>query len=208
MGYTTEFEGQFDLDHPLTEAHATYLRQFAETRRMKRDRIALSMVPDPIRKAVGLDLGAEGGYFVGGTGMCGQDRDDSVIDYNCEPTGQPGLWCQWVPTDDNEGIEWDGTEKFYYYVEWLQYLLDHFLKPWGYCMNGVVYWGGEDRADIGIIEVVNNEIIVHEGVAQLPKARERDVPPPAPVTLSASPTYQITCPHCNDQIILANWRRR
>jgi hypothetical protein len=37
MGYHTEFDGEFNLDKPLTVAHANYLEKFAHTRRMKRD---------------------------------------------------------------------------------------------------------------------------------------------------------------------------
>lgn len=48
------------------------------------------------------------------------------------------LYCQWVPTEDGEGIKWDGGEKFYSYTKWLQYLIDNFLIPNGYVLNGEV----------------------------------------------------------------------
>lgn len=41
----------------------------------------------------------------------------------------PGYYCQWVPTEDGTGIKWDGSEKFDYSVEWMQFLIDHFLRP-------------------------------------------------------------------------------
>lgn len=184
MGYTTDFTGQFTLDKPLTSAHAAYLKQFSETRRMKRDEKVAATLSDPVREAVGLPVGAEGAYFVGGSGCAGQDRDASVIDGNTPPgqppfgsgrswtdlqeqikagTCQPGLWCQWTPSDDGVAIQWNGAEKFYNYVEWIKYLIKHFLKPWGYVLGGTVGWVGEEQGDVGKIMVTNNVIYVSRG---------------------------------------------
>lgn len=55
-------------------------------------------------------------------------------------------------------VEWDGGEKFYDYVDWLWYIIEHFLKPWGYTVNGEVRWCGEDDEDRGTIVVVDNEV--------------------------------------------------
>lgn len=110
MGYTTDFEGRFDLDRPLTRAHEKTLREFADTRHE-----------------------GPGGPW-------------------------PGIWCQWVPTEDGEGIQWDGAEKFYCYDEWLVYLIEHFLKPWGYVLNGKVSWEGENHSDVGVIYVKDNKV--------------------------------------------------
>ena len=158
MGYTTDFSGSFSLDKPLTDAHAEYLQKFAGTRRMKRNQTIASTLLDPVREAVGLPIGEAGGYFVGGGGDFGQGIDASVINSNDAPSGQPGLWCQWVPTQDNNGIEWDGGEKFYHYVEWLAYITEHFLMPWGYVLNGEAEWFGEDHSDRGKILVTNNVV--------------------------------------------------
>lgn len=161
MGYTTEFEGQFKLDKPLEPAQIAYLNKFSETRRMRRDNLFLQnniIFPDPIREAAGLALGIEGGYFVGGGGWTGQDHDRSIIEYNDPPTGQPGLWCQWVPNTDGTAIEWNGTEKFYNYTAWLEYIIQHFIAPWGYVLNGEVDWQGEETDDVGTI-VVNNNVV-------------------------------------------------
>ena len=128
--------------------------------------------------------GIDGEYFVGGSGFCGQDNDVSVIDNNTPPgqigfndndsisflnrysenvkiikSGkcQPSLWCQWIIGGENRLI-WDGNEKFYYYVEWLQYLINHFFEPWGVKLNGEIEWVGEDPTDKGLIRVTNNVI--------------------------------------------------
>lgn len=153
MGYTTDFHGTFRLNKRLTPKLHEYLKKFANTRRMARK------LPKK--------YGVEGEFYVDGGGMCGQDHEPSIIDYNHPPSTQPGLWCQWVPTDDGMGIEWDGGEKFYNYVEWLQYIVSNFLEPKGYILNGSVEWQGEDRGDVGIIEVRDNIITAHDGILEL-----------------------------------------
>jgi len=158
MGYTTDFEGRFNLNKPLSEEHSAFLHKFSDTRRMKRDASKTRERPDPIRKAVGLAVGPEGAYFVGEGGFAGQDNGPDVLDHNDPPEGQPGLWCKWVPTEDNEGIEWSGAEKFYDYTEWLQYLIHHFLAPAGYVLNGEVTWQGEESSDMGKLVVKDNEV--------------------------------------------------
>lgn len=181
MGYTTDFEGRFTLDRPLSPEHRVYLVAFSETRRMKRDPEKAALLPDPIRDAVGLPVGDEGAYFVGG----GQWEDASVTDVNRAPgeisvydhppaewnrlmaeskervangTAQPGVHCDWCPTEDGTAIEWNGSEKFYEYTAWLRYLIRHFLAPWGYTLNGDVSWRGEDHSDIGVLHVVDNVV--------------------------------------------------
>lgn len=157
MGYDTNFDGEFEVRPPLRPEHLDYLRRFAETRRMKRLYSAVEALADPVRKAVGLPVGLEGGYYVG---------DESVTrDGNTPPVGQPGLNCQWVPTEDGRAIIWDNGEKFYNYAEWLEYLVEHFLKPWGYTLHGEVAWQGDDSDDQGVIyadghrvEAVHNQI--------------------------------------------------
>jgi hypothetical protein len=168
MGYTTKFTGKFTLDRPLSEAQAEYLRAFAMTRRMKRADYDASTRPDPKREAVCLSLGGpDAPYFVGGSGFRGQGRDKSIRDYNEPPSGQPGLWCQWIPTEDGAGIEWDGGEKFYNYQEWLEYLVQHFLAPWGFILNGAVRWQGEERDDRGFLYVKNNVVSRSHSLADL-----------------------------------------
>lgn len=167
MGYTTDFEGIFKINKPLPGNQAAYLLAFSEKKRVKRDGdIALNLL-DPMRARVGLPIGDEGGYYVGGVGSFGQDNDTSVMDHNTPPSGQPSLWCQWVPTQDVDGnytqIEWDSGEKFYHYVAWIEYLIEHFLEPWGYTLNGEVLWFGEDRDDIGTITITDNAVSVEEG---------------------------------------------
>ncbi len=169
MGYTTDFSGQFDLDKPLTEAHREYLNAFNRSRRMARKAEVADTFPDPRRIAAGLPIGPQGGYYVGRADEDhGQRTDESIISYNNPPEGQPALWCQWTPTDDGTAIVWDDGEKFYQYTEWLAYLIENFLKPWGYVLNGEVEWVGEDPQDIGTIYVKDNEVEAVESAVTNP----------------------------------------
>jgi len=75
-----------------------------------------------------------------------------------ESWGRHGSSCQWVPTDDGTALQWDGNEKFYDYVEWIDRLISRFLRPWGYEVNGEVRWRGEDFDDMGTIVVTKNKV--------------------------------------------------
>lgn len=150
MGYSTDFWGRFTLDRKLDEDTFMLLKKLAETRRMA-------------RKGLGPEYGIEGEFYVEGSGDFGQADEKSIIDYNKPPRTQPGLWCQWVPTADGMALEWDQNEKFYNYVEWLQYIVSKVLKPRGYALSGEVEWQGEERTDTGRIVVKNNEIQVLQG---------------------------------------------
>jgi hypothetical protein len=162
MGYTTDFSGAFSVSPPLKAEHRTYLKLFNETRRMKRDPRIADTLPDPVREATGLSIGPEGDFFVGGAGFMGQNHDASVLNYNDPPDEQPGLWCKWTPNDAGTEIQWDEGEKFYDYVEWLEYLIKHFLAPWGYQVNGKVRWCGESTDDCGVITVKDNHVTTRE----------------------------------------------
>lgn len=133
-------------------------------------------------ETVGLPIGPEGAYVADGAGrsFIGDERTEllhlappvkkrmtnslgvvteyEVDCYNEPPEGQPGLWCQWVPNDKGTAIEWDGGEKFYGYEEWLKYIIEHFLEPWGRKISGEVHFKGEEPEDRGIIYVKDNKV--------------------------------------------------
>ncbi len=160
MGYTTDFDGRFELDKPLAPKMAKYLQLFNETRRMGRN--------------VDEAFGVEGEFFVFGSGFMGQDNDASVIDGNSPPSTQPSLWCQWTPSEDLTAIVWDGGEKFYYYTEWLVYLIQKILAPNGYVLNGVVTWQGEETGDVGEIFVEDNKVSIQEWKCNKAEVKPQD----------------------------------
>jgi hypothetical protein len=115
MGYTTEFEGEFEFSRELTEEEAAVLHAFSEER--------------------------HGGNTKAYPGF-------------------PGFWCNWTPTHDRRGLEWNGMEKFYDYVPWLNHLITKFFIPWDVQLSGQVRYRGENFADMGIIKVKDNRIIL------------------------------------------------
>lgn len=143
MGYTTEFDGQFDLNKPLTEGDAEFLIKLSDSRRVARN--------------MGEEYGTQGEYFVDG-GVNAELFKETVIEHNTPPSSQPSLYCHWVPTQDKSGIVWNGVEKFYQYTKWLQYLID-WLSPRGYVLNGSVDWFGENSHDRGTLIVTNNVLV-------------------------------------------------
>lgn len=107
MGYTTEFNGQFTLDKPISNEKE--YKEFCE--------------------------------------HC--HKED-------EASGCPGGYCQW--TISGTTLKWDGEEKFYDYEEWLNYVIEHFIKPSGCVLNGDVEWEGEDGEDVGVMSCRNNVV--------------------------------------------------
>lgn len=154
MGYHTEFSGSIDIVPPLNAEETAFLQKFNETRRM---------------------YCVEGPYYVDRGGHSGQDREPGVRDYNSPPLGQPGLWCQWRPSDDGTELEWDGGEKFYDSVLWMAYVIDHFLKPGclaatqlpflqaNHICNGEIEAQGEERGDRWKLVVKDNVVRSYDG---------------------------------------------
>lgn len=161
MGYSTDLFGTLKTNRQMTLDEKNFLTKFADTRRMARK--------------VDTKYGVEGEFYVDGSGMMGQDNEDNIINYNTPPKTQPSLWCQWVPTEDGRGIEWDGNEKFYKYVEWLQYLIDRVFpyiledgdEP--LVLNGEIEWRGEEDDDIGRIVVKDNKVTTLFGEITYPE---------------------------------------
>ena len=182
MGYTTDFEGSLQIKKPLTKKQVDYINRLASTRRMKRDVNKLMELykgnhgnPFAKDKTNAQEVyGYDGQFFARDDGQSGQNRDASIIDYNIAPgqsgfmrgeteKGQPGLWCQWEINEDGTELSWNGGEKFYNYIEWLNYLIKSFFKPWGRKLTGELFWYGEEREDMGKIKVRDNEVFVFSG---------------------------------------------
>ena len=160
MGYTTKFTGKFKFNKPLDIDIFDFLTKFSKTRRMARN-------VDP-------KYGVEGEFYVEESSMYEKAYGGNIIDPNTPPKTQPGLWCQWRPSKCGKYIKWDGAEKFYNYIEWLEYIMKNFLVPKGYLLSGVVWWEGEDREDIGTIQAIGKSILVKEG-AHLESIRSTSV---------------------------------
>ncbi len=160
MGYTTEFYGKIEITPALPLEITKYINKFNGVRHMKRD---VKILEEKYKGEGGFNgkYGVEGEYFINGTGFMGQGDDESVLDHNTPPSTQPGLWCQWIITEDGKYIEWDGGEKFYESVEWMEYIIENFIGA-EYSCNGKIEAQGEDRYDHWWL-VVNNNKVEYEG---------------------------------------------
>ena len=160
MGYSTDFYGAIKLDPPLNELEIKFLDAFAGSRRMH-------------RKSGPYTIGESDGFS-----PVNADSDD-IIDANKPDPEQPGLWCQWVPDEnDPSEIVWDGGEKFYNATEWLQYILSHFIGHaaiakmrdydkfhflQGHDANGFIECQGEDQDDRWCIDVTAGIVTTRPG---------------------------------------------
>ena len=163
MGYSTEFVGHVEIDPPLGGAEQRFLKRFAASRRMHRH---------------------SGPYTIGGSDERAGELNVDVIDSNEPPPGQPGLWCQWVPSCGGRCLVWDGGEKFYAPTEWLRYLIDHFLRPgalastaglpgferftFDHECSGEVAARREDTGRLWLIVVEDNDVREEERVPGIP----------------------------------------
>lgn len=181
MGYSTDFIGSFTITPALKETDRVFLEKLSTTRRMARS----------------IDgHGVEGEFYVDGDKYGMNYEDKTVIDHNRPPRTQPGLWCQWVPTEDGTKLVWDGGEKFYNYVEWLEYIINSILSKWGYTLNGEVEWQGEDRSDRGMIVVKDNKVKTRTGKfvyddSCRPKTKTTFVAVVPTITLTPTTTFYI-----------------
>lgn len=159
MGYNTDFSGRVEVVPPLNAGEVAFLKAYARERHVDR---------------------VQGPYYVG-AGRSPSDRSD-IRGYNNPPKGVPGLYCQWVPTEDGRFIEWDEQEKFYDAAKWMEYIIDHFIgggtggkmfPPYahgkvpavmgGHKVNGIIEAAGQAHDDRWRIVVKDNVVTVQQG---------------------------------------------
>lgn len=173
MGYTTTFEGAFNIDRALTKVEAWYMYGFLDKRHVSMDVVQLRHAIDAGVQPKGMapfedELGFQGTYYVGDVKNPSRRTLDThraldrqfnyIIDYNMPPAGVPGLWCDWALNAEGNAVVWSGAEKFYNAVAWIKFLIIHFFQPWGYKLNGTMKWQGEDADDAGTIIIVDNVV--------------------------------------------------
>lgn len=151
MGYTTDFVGHIDIHPPLSAAECEYLTAFKESRRCQRP---------------------GGRYAVPGNPFA--EEALPVAQSNAVALGQPSLWCHWEPCPQGCCLSFDGLEKSYAPVDWLRYLIQHFLKPraaaalsdeewftgftFDHVLEGMVVGCRRDNKELFAINVRNNRV--------------------------------------------------
>ena len=134
MGYQTTFSGHFDIAPALTPEDREFLLKLSNSRRMARK--------------VGPEFGMEGEFYVADEGIEERDFENpNIIDEDRPPSTQPSLWCHWAPNASGTALQWNGREKFYEYVAWIEYLVEAILEPRGFTLNGTCLLYTSDAAD-------------------------------------------------------------
>lgn len=126
---------------------------------------------------------------------------------NKPPQGQPFLWCFWRLDEDGVTFRYvDQEYELYYCSAWLTYLIDHFFLPWGYTLNGSMFWQGDDVKDRGVIEVKNNQL--EHRLFQVP-GESRPVWPDHPVACVHNDAQEtrLLCPHLANGGVSLGWRQ-
>lgn len=72
--------------------------------------------------------------------------------------------CFWTYYNEDNTIGWNGYEKFYRYLFWLDFIISHYLEPNDYVLNGKIAFAGEEGYDIGIIKIQNNKIMTTRNI--------------------------------------------
>lgn len=162
--------GFFQLSRPLRPLEKTYLDSFVSIPHMKLDvaklhQMAKGACGNPLhrRKSRKDVYGVEGEYFVGDVRDY-PGGEEALLDSSVPPSTQPSRWCHW--NLEGTKITWNGEEEFEKPIEWLQYLIKHFLDPWGIAVDGAVQWYG-DFFNKGTISVWNSHIYIYHNNVDL-----------------------------------------
>ena len=156
MGYHTGFQGEFQLEPPLKANQVAYLHAFVKVRHGQRRIDQIKHSPDPLREAVGLELGQDGLY-------CTSDQANNVdvySNYNHPATSAPDLYCPWTVSADGSKLRSSHPDKAHSPQEWLEFLVGQFLIPWRFQASGLVIWQGEEVGDTGAFLLTKNKLEV------------------------------------------------
>ena len=170
MGYTTDFIGHIDINPSLNDDEVRYLLGFAHTRHFRRE---------------------EGQYAVPGNPIAEDGEGIEIDRYNTVHPRQPSFWCDWQPCWDGCCITWSGAEKFYNAVPWLEYVIEHFLRPGAWAeasglpcfegftfdhrADGVIAACRRDNKELSLIRVEDNRVT--EEIVRPADSRFLDFPP-------------------------------
>ncbi|KAL9654143.1 hypothetical protein ABK040_016489 [Willaertia magna] len=178
MGYTTEFEGKFNLNKNLA-TNLKALQQIQILSLTRRIQYNLEEILKKEKKTIEEIIqlyGVEAEFYNPNlstilekypnpldwsyrlfTDISFSDHNDLLCsNYDSPPLCQPSLWCQWCYNKEENVLEWDGIEKFY--VDWIVYIINVVLKPEDFIVNGKVNYIGEDTNDFGVIIVKDNVV--------------------------------------------------
>lgn len=192
MSYTYDLFGTLSVSPPLSPAQVAYIQEFSHSYRHKFAPKWQSW-PNPLREAVGLPVGIDGEYISSAMGT-GSDFIDNCMEVDTDtPNNQPSFQCCWTANNKGIVVQWNKLGRTFAPAPWLEYMIEHFFKPWGVMLNGKVECHGEEKDDRTLIVVNNNtvrcapkaewEVYKAEKAAQKQSRRiEKNLSNPTPAT--------------------------
>lgn len=173
MGYSTDLIGHIDINPPLNDHEQAYLAGFAGSRR--------GLPGQPPYTVPGNPAAEEFDATTASTATSTR----AAARYVKQADAVPGPWCGWVPAWSGGCLTYDGKEKFYAPVEWMQYLIDHFLTDgakaqssgidyfehftFDHVLDGLVAASRRDTCELFLIDVRESEVtrtVLREGDSQ------------------------------------------
>ena len=134
-GDCTELEGYFKVNKPLDEETQFIIRGLRHGMSHRRDSQQLANHLGISLEVCFKNYGVDGQLYM-------EDNDIAVMPRQRHEEeripNQPSTRFSWKYFPEEQAIRWDRSEKFYCYVEWIQYLIDYVLAPRGYVLNGHV----------------------------------------------------------------------
>ncbi len=174
MGFSTKYLGRLEIQPPLNDSEADWLRAFAAIdRRHYTEPYEVAMNPRALEFDRLKQRQADRGSSCGDAFTSLAPRD-----------GTPYPHLDWAPCYEGCCLTWDGTEKSRMAEEWLQYLIDHFLRPGAYArldgrpefehftfdhvVNGTIAAERDDTRELFLILCEDNTIRRKALVAPVP----------------------------------------
>jgi hypothetical protein len=149
MSIPTYFFCEFTVTPAFRPEHEAYLKAFSNSYHCKKDVNALVLLPDPVRDLANLGVGEDGEFSVGDLDT---DRPSAAViafratrvraspssdnEYELASTQPSTGQCCWQFEGDS--IWCDQDDDLEEYADWLEYVIQKFLIPWGYVVNGML----------------------------------------------------------------------
>lgn len=161
MGYSTSFYGTIDISPALSEDMFKYIRKFSNVRHVKRD---VATIPS-LNDGEGLSFCFNGNPGTDGCYYVGEDRTvDSPTSDADEPLDGLSHWCDFSVSTTGDALVWTKCSDTKNGLEWITFLIEHFLKPLGHVCNGKMECQGDEFDDQWELCVENNKVTRKEVV--------------------------------------------
>lgn len=161
------FSEKFEIEEKLDDKLAEYMYHFFNTKHVKRDiELTKKVYQNWKDRCYRSRLGVEGEYFVD---HYTQEKKEDILNEYEPPAPLPECWCCLrIERSDKDRLIWRNdlmdSAMIIHRVRWIKYVLDNFLVPNGYTVNGEMrfqanlYREYKEELYEGKIKIENSEI--------------------------------------------------